>query len=190
MPASDAAFRAYGNRRLRRGGARGSPVRVSLGTAWLDIAGEDPTPLRLPLATIERMRSGYTEVKGGPLYQTILWPAGDAPITLAPLREDRLLYATLVRTLAARVAATHGPHAVERGDTRFGALFGPVLIGLVLIAALAVCTYALADEPPALRWLPALVPGLIFALLAWRYRTVHRPRPVEDFAELDRQLPR
>jgi hypothetical protein len=183
-------FLAYGNRRLKRGGARGSPVRVSLGAAWLDITGEDPTPLRLPFATIERMRSGYTEVKGGPNYQTILWPAGDTPITLAPLREDRLPYAALVRTLAARVAASRGPRAVERGDTAFGALFGPVTIGLLLIAALGVCAYALADHPFPLRWLPALVPALIFGLLTWRYHAVHRPRPVRDLAELDRQLPR
>ena len=183
-------FRAYGNRRLKRGGARGSPVRVSLGAAWLDITGEDPTPLRLPFATIERMRSGYTEVKGGPNYQTILWPAGDTPITLAPLREDRLLYAAFVSALAAQVAAGRGTPAVERGETAFGALLGPLLIGLLLIAALFVGAYALADHPPYLRWLPALLPALVFALMLWRYRTIHRPRPVADLAELDRQLPR
>lgn len=186
-----AAFRAYGNRRLRRGGARGSPVRVALDGAWLDLAGEDGAPpLRLPLATIERVRSGYTEGKGGPFYQTILWPAGEPPITLAPLRQDWFLYAAFVKALAAQVAATHGPRAVERGDTQFGALLGPVLTGLLLIAALAVCAWALADYPPHLRWLPALVPALLFALLFWRYRTVHRPHPVTDLAELERQLPR
>jgi hypothetical protein len=165
-------------------------VRVALDDGWLAFAGEDPTVLRLPVAAIERMRSGFVDARGGPFYQTILWPAGDKPIKLAPLREDRLLYAAFVRALAAEVAAHHGPGAVERGESQVGALLGPVLIGLVLVAALAVCAYALADHPPHLRWIPALVPALIFGLLTWKYRTVHRPRPVADLAELDRQLPR
>lgn len=185
-----AAFGAHGNRRLRRGGARGSPVRVTLGAGWLDIAGEDPTPLRLPISAIARMRVGFVDARGGPFYQTLVWPAGDDPIKLAPLREDRLAYAAFVRALAAEVAAQHGPGAVERGESQLGALFGPVSIGLVLVAALAVGAWVLADHPPHLRWLPALIPALVFAVLVSRYRVVHRPRSVEDLAELDRQLPR
>ena len=185
-----AAFRAHGNRRLRRGRVCGSPVRVALDDGWLAFAGEDPTTLRLPVAAIERMRSGFVDARGGPFYQTILWPAGDKPIKLAPLREDWLLYAAFVRALAAEVAGQHGAGAVERGESHVGALFGPVLIGLVLVAALAVGAYVLADHPPHLRWLPALVPALVFAVLVSRYRVVHRPGPVADLAELDRQLPR
>ena len=183
-------FRAHGNRRLRRAGARGSPVRVSLDRAWLEFAGEPGPALRVPAAAIERMRSGYTEGKGGPFYATILWPAGEAPITLAPLREDWAAYAAFARALTAQVAASRGPGAVERGDTQFGALLGPVLTGLLLAASLAVCVYALADEETLLRWAPAAVPALLFALLFWRYLAVHRPRPLADLAELDRQLPR
>lgn len=184
------AFRALRSRRLLRAGVRGYPVQVSLDGAWLEFTGTDGAPpWRLPVAAIERMRSGYGDGRGGPYYQTILWPAGDKPITLAPLREDRWLYAAFVRALAAQVAASRGTGAVERGETAFGALLGPLLIGLLLIAALFVGAYALADHPPHLRWLPALLPALIFGLMLWRYRTVHRPRPVTDLAELDRQLP-
>lgn len=185
-----ATFRAHGNRRLRRAGARGSPVRVSLDGAWLEVAGEPGALLRLPVAAIERMRSGYTEGKGGPFYSTILWPAAEKPLTLAPLREDWAHYAAFVRALAAQVAASRGLRAVERGDTQFGALLGPVLTGLLLAASLAVCVFALADETTLLRWAPAAVPALLFALLFWRYRAVHRPRPLADLADLDRQLPR
>ena len=183
------AFRAHGNRRLRRAGAGGSPVRVSIDGAWLDIAGEQGAPLRLPVAAIERMRAGYTEGKGGPFYMTILWPAGDKPIELSPLREDWPPYAAFTRTLAGQVAASRGLRAVERGDTQFGALLGPVLMGLLLAASLAVCIYALADEPTPLRWLPAVIPTLLFALLYWRYHAVHRPRAVAELGELERQLP-
>jgi hypothetical protein len=183
-------FRAHGSRRLRRSRVHGSPVRVALDDGWLAFAGEDPTTLRLPVTAIERMRTGFVDARGGPFYQTILWPAGDRPIKLAPLREDRLLYAAVVRALAAEVAAHRGPGAVERGESRLGALFGPVMIGLVLAAALAVSLFALADEPSLLRWVPVAVPAPLFALLVWRYRAVHRPRPVADLGELDRQLPR
>ena len=184
------AFRAYGNRRLRRTGAGGSPVRVSLDGAWLEFAGEQAAPLRLPVARIERMRAGYTEGKGGPFYMTILWPAGEKPIKLSPLREDWPRYGAFARALAGQVAASRGVQAVERGDTRFGALLGPVLMGLLLVASLAVCVYALADERSLLRWAPAVIPALLFALLYWRYHAVHRPRPVADLGELDRQVPR
>jgi len=164
-------------------------VRVSLDGAWLDIAGEQGPPLRLPAAGLERMRAGYTEGKGGPFYMTILWPAGEPPIKLSPLREDWPHYAAFARALAARVAASHGPRAVERGDTQFGALLGPVLMGLLLAASLAVCIYALADEPTPLRWAPAAIPALLFAWLFWRYHAVHRPRAVAELGELERQLP-
>lgn len=164
-------------------------MRVSLGGAWLEFAGEQGAPLRLPVAAIERMRAGYTEGKGGPFYMTILWPTGEPPIKLSPLREDWPAYAAFARLLAERVAASHGPRAVERGDTRFGALLGPVLMGLVLAASLAVCVYALADEPTPLRWMPAAIPALLFALLYWRYHAVHRPRAVAELGELARQLP-
>jgi len=162
---------------------------VWLDGAWLDIAGEAGAPLRLPVAAVERMRAGYTEGKGGPFYMTLLWPAGETPIKLSPLREDWLLYAAFARALAERVAASRGLSAVERGDTRFGALLGPVLMGLLLAASLAVCVYALADEPTPLRWLPAVIPALLFALLYWRYHAVHRPRAVAELGELERQLP-
>ena len=183
------AFRAYGNRRLRRAGAGGSPVRVSLDGAWLEFAGEQAAPLRLPVAQIERMRAGYTEGKGGPFYMTVLWPAGEPPIKLSPWREDWPAYAAFARALAARVAASRGQRAVERGSTQFGALLGPVAMGLVLAATLAVCVYALADERTLLRWMPAVLPALLFALLAWRYHAVHRPRAVAELGELERQLP-
>jgi len=182
-------FRAYGNRRLRRAGAGGSPVRVTFDGAWLEFAGEQGAPLRLPVAGLERMRAGYTEGKGGPFYMTILWPAGEKPIKLSPLREDWPHYAAFTRALAARVAASHGPRAVERGDTQFGALLGPVLMGLLLAASLAVCVFALPDEPTLLRWVPAVLPALLFGLLYWRYQAVHRPRAVAELGELERQLP-
>ena len=82
-----------------------------------------------------------------------------------------------------------GDRAVERGDTQFGALLGPVLMGLVLAASLAVCVYALADERTLLRWAPAVIPALLFGWLYWRYHAVHRPRTVAELGELERQLP-
>jgi hypothetical protein len=183
-------FRAHGNRRLRRAGAGGRAVRVSLDGAWLEFAGEQGAPLRLPVAAIERMRIGFVDARGGPFYMTTLWPAGDKPIKLSPLREDWLLYAAFARALAERVAASRGLRAVERGDTWFGALLGPVLTGLVLMASLAVCIHALADEETLLRWAPAVLPALVFGLLCWRYYAVHRPRAVAELGELERQLPR
>jgi len=55
--------------------------------------------------------------------------------------------------------------AVERGDTWFGALLGPVLMGLVVVAALAVSIPVLADEETLLRWVPAVIPALRFGFL-------------------------
>lgn len=186
------AFRAQGNRGLRRAGWGARTLRVTLDGAWLDIADEQGpgAPLRLPVAAIERMRVGYVDARGGPFYLTTLWPAGERPIKLAPLREDRLPYAAFARALAGQVAATRGLRAVERGDTWFGALLGPVMSGLVVVAALAVSIHVLADEETLLRWVPAVIPALVFALLFSRYHAVHRPRSLADLAELDRQLPR
>jgi hypothetical protein len=45
-------------------------------------------------------------------------------------------------------------------------------MGLALAATLAVCVYVLAEEPTPLRWMPAVLPALLFALLYWRYHAV------------------
>lgn len=162
---------------------------MTLGLGWIEFAGEDGAPVRLPLGMMQRMRSGFDEGKGGPFYQTRLWPAGEPPLLLMPLREDRAAYAQFVRALAPQVAASHGLAAVERGTTVAAALYLPVAIGLLLAATLAVCIFALAEEPTLLRWVPAVIPALLFAFLVWRFQTLHRPRSVADLGELERQLP-
>lgn len=182
------AFHAYGTRRLRRAGVTGKLVQVALDSTGLTLRGEGGLH-RLPLATIERMRVGYVDAKNGPFWETVLWPMGEKPIKLMPVREDRAAYASLVRMLAERVAGTRGRGSVLRGTSLFSALLFPVLIGALFVGTLFVGVYALPDDPWYQRWAPAAFPGALLALLGWRFQRLHRPRAVYDLAEIEQQLP-
>ena len=183
------AFHAYSTRRLRRAGIAGTRMRVELEGPWLTITGEQGGRRRIALAAVKRMRTGFSEGQTTIFYQTVIWPSGERPIGLAPVREDWPAYAAFVRELAGRIAATHGLGAVERGESMIAAMLPAILMGLVFAGALGTAIFALADEGSALRWMPPVIPGAAFAFLAWRFHSLHRPRAVRNLAELDRQLP-
>jgi hypothetical protein len=115
---------------------------------WLLLTGEEGGSQRIALASIDRLRAGFTEGQTTVFYQTVLWPAGEKPISLAPVREEWPAYAVFVRTLA----ATRGMGAIKRGDSMISAALPPLLMALVFLGALGTSIYALADEPTTLRW--------------------------------------
>jgi len=138
------------------------------------------------------VRAGFTETKHGQIYEARIWIDGEeAPLRLFPFeRSDRPLYGAAMRTLTQEMQALGHLSRVQSGVSKFEAILAPALIGAVVIAALAAAAFAM--EPP--KWwhffvLPG-IPAIIFAILVWRARTLHWPRPLQQPSDLEPQLPR
>jgi hypothetical protein len=80
--------------------------------------------------------------------------------------------------------------AIKRGNLMISAALPSLLMALVFLGALGTSNYALADEPTTLRWVPAVIPGLALALLAWRFHAFHWPYTISELSDLEHQLPR
>ena len=184
------------DRNLRQAGFAGRHMRVELGSESLELRGDQSGTLSLPIAEIERMRVGFLESEGAPAYQALIWRGGALePVRIAPMRplRDPHAYATLVRDLAARVAARRGVAAIETGSSPVFWLRLSLAVGALLVAAILLILFGLAEESGGTSWGSAVVvafPVAILALIAWRYLTVHRPRAIRYLSALDRHLPR
>ena len=184
------------HRNLRQAGFAGRHMLVELNGDTVEIRGEQSGTLSLPIAEVERMRVGFLETEGARAYETLLWRGGEPdPVRIAPMRplRDPHAYVTLVRDLAARVAARRGVAAIETGSSPAFWLRLSLAVAALLVAAILVVLFVLAEEPDGTWWGSAVViafPVAILALLAWRYLTVHRPRAIRYLSALDRHLPR
>ena len=79
---------------------------------------------------------------------------------------------------------------IELGVSKFEALLGPVLTGIVAAMAFLVAGYAMQ---PAEWWhfvVIPLVPTIAFAMLTWLAVHVHWPHPLVSAGDVERQLPR
>jgi hypothetical protein len=136
------------------------------------------------------MRVGYDETKYAKYFRTRLVRTNrPAPLELHPLASYDPNYAATIRALAAAVVQAGGIGRVERGSSAFWAWLGPVLMGLLLLAALAVGIFVLADNVWWQRFAPALPIAVVFGVLVWNAKARLAPRPIEELGELDRQLP-
>jgi hypothetical protein len=184
-------FRVHMNGRLRRAGLAGDYGVVIVSRDGLTIKGATSGSIQVPWTRIARGRIGYTETKSGLIYEARFWTDEERTLRLFPLdRGEHAAYAVAMRSLTRELAAIGRLDRIETGVSKFEAMLGPVLIGIVVAAALLVAGYAM--HPP-LWWHFIVIPGVpatAFAVLTWMAVTVHWPRPLDHVAALDRQLPR
>jgi hypothetical protein len=184
-------FRVHMNGRLRRAGLAGDFAVASVSRDGLTIKGATSGSTQVPWTRIARGRIGYTETKYGVIYEARMWTDDEPALTLFPLDlDEHAAYAGAMRSLARELAAIGRLERIETGVSKFEALVGPMLVGIVVAAALLVAGYAM--HPP-LWWHFIVIPGVpatAFAVLTWMAVTVHWPRPLDHLAALDRQLPR
>jgi hypothetical protein len=192
MAASEAgpAFHAIATRALRREGFAGDHVWVGCREGRLDLIGEKGGEIRLMPKDILRIRIGYEESKYAKIYQTVIWRQGTAkPLDLTPVGDHRANYGVTMRTFAGQMMASGHQNRIERGVSKFSAVLGPALIGILVLAALCLSIFVLTEEPWWGRTIVPLVPTLILGALIWNMITRQLPRPIQDLAELDKQLP-
>jgi hypothetical protein len=188
-PQSPPGFFAVRTRAMKREGFRGKRVAATMREGRLALVGEEGGALWIDPAEVSRVRVGYEEAKWGKLYLTRIWRTNCRTLTLHPTPAD-FQYRETIRAFVNAMAAADKLQRVERGVSAFSAWLAPMLFGLLTLAALAIGSCALADFPWWQRYLPALVPAVLTALLYANARARHIPRPLKDLAELDRQLPR
>ena len=169
---------------------KGKRAAVSLRDGRLAIAGEEGGAISIDPAEIASMRVGFDETKSGKVFQTsIVRTSRPRPLMLYPVPSYNPGYSATIRTLAAAVVQAGGIGRVERGSSAFWAWLGPVLMGLLFLAGLAIGIVALANDVWWQRFAPALPGAILFAVLLWNTKTRLAPRPIRELGELDRQLP-
>jgi hypothetical protein len=183
-----AGFFAARTRALKRDGFRGKRVAATLRDGRLAIVGEEGGAIWIDPADVTLVRIGYQEAKWGKLYRTRIWRKDGKPLTLHPLPAN-FQYRDSMRAFVDAMEAAGRMNRVERGVSAFSAWLAPALLGLLTLAALGIGVYALAGHIWWQRFLPALAPAVLFAIVTWNARARHFPRPFIDKAELDRQLP-
>jgi len=186
------AFRVLIPWRPFREGFAGTYADVAVARDGLTIKGDEKGFFQLPLARIARLRLGCTEAKGGTYYEVRIWIEGERrPLVLYPPRYENLgPYAAAMRALVSALEKDGRLERVHTGVSKFEALLGPVLMGLVVAGALFVAGFAM--HPPEW-WHFVVIPGipaLIFGVLTWQAATQRWPRPARVLADIESQLPR
>ncbi|MGH6941271.1 hypothetical protein [Hypericibacter sp.] len=184
------AFHAITTRALKREGFVGDYIWVDCREGRLELIGEKAGQIRLAPKDIQRLRIGYEETKYSKIYQTVIWRQGAAkPLDLTPLSEHRVNYAVTVRVFAGQMVASGFQNRVERGVSKFSAILGPVLIGILVLAALCISIFVLTEEPWWGRMIVPFIPIVLLGFLIWNMMARQMPRPIRNLAELDKQLP-
>lgn len=190
MSVSEPGFYAVRTGALKREGVTGKRAAVTLRAGRLAIVGEEGGAVWIDPADIASIRVGYDESKYGKVFHTrIVRTSRPAPLALYPAEGRDPNYAATIRALAAAVVEAGGIGRIERGTSAFWAWLGPVLMGLLFLAGIAIGIFALAHEVWWLRFVPALPGAILFGVLFWNAKARLAPRPIKELAELDRQLP-
>ena len=190
MSAAEPGFYAVRTRALKREGVTGKRAAVTLSAGRLGIVGEEGGAISIDLADIASMRVGYDESKNGKHFRTrIVRTSRPQPLELHPLERRDPNYTATIRALTAAVVQADGIGRIERGSSTFSAWLGPVLMGLMFLAGLAIGIFVLADDVWWQRFMPALPGAILFAVLLWNAKARLAPRPIKELGELDRQVP-
>jgi hypothetical protein len=190
MSATEPGFYAARTAALKREGVTGKRAAVTLRAGRLGIVGEDGGAIWIDPADVASLRVGYDEGKSGKYFHTrIVRTSRPAPLALHPLERYDPNYAATIRALAAAVVQAGGIGRIERGTSAFSAWLGPVLMGLLFLAGLAIGIFVLTNDVWWLRFMPAVPGGILFGVLFWNTKTRLAPRPIKELGELDRQLP-
>lgn len=184
------AFHAIATRALKREGFAGDHIWVGCREGRLDLIGEKGGQIRLAPKDILRIRIGYEETKYSKIYQTVIWRRGATkPLDLTPVGDHRANYAATMRAFAGQMAAAGLQNRIERGVSKFSAMLGPVLIGILALAAVCISIFVLTEEPWWGRMIVPFIPIVLLGFLLWNMLARQMPRPIQDLAELDKQLP-
>lgn len=187
--ASTVTFQTGNDNSLRKAGLAGQHVRVALRDGALELRGEDGGALRIVPADVARMRIGYFDARRR-IYLTRIWPASsETPLNLTPYPHTWSAYTQIMRGFAAAMRDDGRLGRIEGGSSKFDALFAPVLLGFLLLAAIGIAVFALGNEPWWGRLLVPAIPLLLFALLLRIGLTRYWPLSLRDLNELECQLP-
>jgi hypothetical protein len=186
---AEETFQCHVNRHMRKLGLVGSVAWVRVGNDVIDLTGADGGQVRIRLDDMTRIRVGYLDSKGR-AYETRIWSWGaEKPLRIMPTIASWAAYAQAVRSLASGLVARQRKDRIERGYSRFDALLGPVLTGLLVLGAVGVSIFALGNEPWWGRLLVPVIPLIVFGSLLWLGVARYWPRPIRELSDLDVQLP-
>jgi hypothetical protein len=182
-------FHTVNSDALRAAGLQGGHVWVSFVDDALELRGDTGGVVRLTAADIDRARIGYIDARGR-RYHARLWRAGaSAPLELEPSPGTWPAYTRAMLAFAEHCAREHGLDRIERGSTRFEALFPAALLAPVAIAALVIGAFVITEEPWWARTIVPLIPTILFGFLLQRGLARHWPTPLDHPAELRPALP-
>lgn len=174
---------------LRAAGLQGGHVWVSFVDDALELRGDTGGALRLAAGDVDRARIGYIDARGR-RYHAQLWRAGaSAPLELEPSPGTWPAYTRAMLAFAELCAKERRLDRIERGSTRFEALFPAALLAPVAIAALVIGAFVITEEPWWGRTLVPLIPTILFGFFLQRGLTRHWPTPLGDPDELRPVLP-
>ena len=182
-------FQCHVTRRMRAMGLQGSNAWVRVSENLIDISGVDGGQVRIRLDDVTRIRVGYVDGRSR-TYETRIWSWGaEKPLGLTPTTQTWGAYGDAIRAVANGLVTRQRGNHIERGSSKFDAVFGTVLMGMLVLAAMGVAVFALGNEPWWGRLLVPLLPSAMFGLLLWLAVTRSWPRPIRELSELDVQLP-
>ncbi|MBC7896157.1 MAG: hypothetical protein H7066_12150 [Cytophagaceae bacterium] len=182
-------FQCYLTRHMRGLGLEGSGAWVRVSDGLIDLTGIDGGQVRIRLDDIARIRVGFLDSKGRS-YETRIWtPGAEKPMRLTPTIATLGAYGHAIRFVTSQMAGHQRQDRIERGYSKFDAIFGPAMMGVLVLAAMGISIFALGNEPWWGRLLAPAIPLLIFGLLLWLGVSRYWPRPIRQLSDLDVQLP-
>jgi len=180
-PYAGSAYANPSTRRLRRLGIKGAAT-VRFDDAALVIDGAEGGRLTIAPAQVERLRSGRDNmVKYGAHYETRLWLTGERKPLMLSVIGTAIAgpYVATMRGFGAAMARAGRLDRVQSGISVIGTLFGPLLMGIVFLAAVGVALFVITNEPWWGRLIVPLAPGVVTAILVFVARR-NWPRPVRS----------
>lgn len=186
---TEQVFQCYLTRALRRQGLHGSVAWVRVTPELIDFTGTESGQFRVRIDDIVRLRVGYVDAKSR-TYETRLWTWGAGrPLRIVPVTSAWAAYGAATRLIASELLARQRGDRIEQGASKFDAVFGPLMMGLLVVAAIGISIFALENEPWWGRLFVPAIPVAIFGALLWVAVRRSWPRPIVSLSDLDVQLP-
>lgn len=183
------AFQFHLDKRLRKLGLEGKLAWAMIHEGALQVQDDTQQVVRITPAEILRVRIGYFDGKQRS-YHTHIWRDGvEQPLELVPARETWAGYRDTTYEFAQLLATANRLDRVETGSSKFDALFGPTLMLIPTLGALALALFVLTEEPWWGRIIVPIAPTVVLALLIWLGVKRYWPRPLRDLSDLKKHLP-
>ncbi len=166
----------------RRYGLRGGIV-FELREEGLYCVGKQSGHLLIEPRRVEKLRSIVESSKYGSYYTTRIWvQGGPQPATITVRHFESRGYIETIAHFAHRVATLGGLDRLERGSSALGAMTILFLVLPVLLGALYVSIFVLANDPWYQRFAPTFVILALYLVLI-RAARIMWPRPVKGWDE-------